>query len=172
MYEYTPKRENLKAAHLILLMLVGGFLLLGLTAALPALPFRWIFQLVGIACLAVGIFLYTRYFTKAFTYSVMPRDDGSLDFCVTECGRKSRITVCRLSLASVERVEVLSADDRARAKTLKKELRAEGRKLYFYTVNLAPSSLCYLVATECSQPLVVVLEPDETLLKMLGKGSL
>ncbi len=170
MYEYTPKKENLKAAHLILLMLVGGFLLLGLTAALPALPFRWCFQLVGIGCLAVGIFLYTRYFTKAFTYAVVRREDGSLDLCVTECQRNSRITVCRLSLASIERVEVLKADDRARAKALKKELRAEGRKLYFYTVNLAPSSLCYLVATECGQPLAVVLEPDETLLEMLEKN--
>ena len=169
MYEYTPKKENLKAAHLILLMLVGGFLILGLAAALPTLPFRWAVQLLGIVCIGIGIFLYTRYFTKTFTYSVVPRDDGSFDFCVTECQRKSRITVCRLSLASIERVEVLSAEDRARAKTLKKELRAEGRKLFFYTVNLTPSSLCYLVATECGQPLVVALEPDETLLEILKK---
>ncbi len=169
MYEYTPKRENNKAAHLILLMLVGGFSLFALTTALPALPFRWVFQLIGLGFLGVGIFVYARYVARVFRYAIVKKNDGTLDLTVTECQRKSRITVCRLSLSGIERVEVVKSDERERLKALKKESRAEGRKLFSYTVNLAPSSVCYLFATECGEPLTVVFEPDETFLAMLER---
>ena len=167
MYEYTPKKENNKAAHLTLLLLIGGFLLLALTSAFPSLPFRWAFQIVGILLIGIGIYLYTRYFTRTFSYAIVVREDGSRDLTVTECQRKSRVTVCRLSLSGIERIEIVRAADRERAKALKKMLLAEGRKLFSYTVNLAPASVCYLVATECGQPLVILFEPDAQLLRML-----
>lgn len=168
MYEYTPKRENNKAANLILLMLIGGFAVLGVTSALPNLPFRWVFQIAGIAFVGVGVYLYTRYFARTFSYALIAREDGSMDLTVTECQRKSRVTVCRLSLGGIERMEVIKGAEAARQKALKKELKKEGRHLFFYTVNLLPSSVCYLVATECGQPLAICFEPDERMLKMLG----
>ena len=167
MYEYTPKKENNKAAHLTLLLLIGGFLMLALTSALPSLPFRWAFQIAGILLIGVGIYLYTRYFTRTFSYAIVVREDGSRDLTVTECQRKSRVTVCRLSLSGIERIEIVKATERERASALKKALSAEGRKLFSYTVNLAPASVCYLVATECGQPLAILFEPDERLLRML-----
>lgn len=167
MYEYCPKRENNKAIHLIFLMLIGGFLLLALTAALPALPFRWVFQLLGIACLAVAIYTYTRYITRRFSYAVVQKSDGTYDLTVTEWQRKSRVTVCRLSLDGIERVERVEYADRDRRDALKKELRATGRKTFYYTVNLMPQSLCYVIATECGEPLAVIIEPDERLMEML-----
>jgi len=168
MYEYTPKKENNKAAHLILLLLIGGFLLLGVTTALPALPFRWVFQIVGIAFIGVAVYLYTRYFARTFSYAVVPREDGSYDLTVTECQRKSRITVCRLSLAGIERIEVVTTAERERKKALKKELRAGGRRLFDYTVNLAPAKVCYLSATECGQEVAICFEPDGQMLRLLG----
>ena len=171
MYEYIPKKENHKAAHLVLLMLVGGFALLGITSVLSDLPYRWVFQLVGIFFLGIGLYLYTRYFTRTFSYAVVTRDDGSLDLTITECQRKSRITVCRISCASIERIEVVKREERERNKTLKKELRQGDRRLFSYTVNLAPASICYLVATECGQPLAICFEPDGQMLRILGLGE-
>ena len=153
----------------MLLFLIGGFLLLALTSALPSLPFRWAFQIVGIVLIGGGVYLYTRYFTRTFTYAIVPREDGSADLTVTECQRKSRITVCRLSLSGIERIEVVEAAERDRRKTLKKELRANGRTLFSYTVNLAPTKVCYLSATECGQAVAICFEPDERLLQMLGR---
>ena len=171
MYEYTPKKENNKAAHLVFLLLIGGLLLLALTSLFQALPFRWVFQIFGVVMIGIAIYLYTRYFTRIFCYAVVQREDGTLDFTVTECQRKSRITVCRLSLSSIERIEVVKASERDRKKALKKELSANGRKLFAYTVNIAPASVCYLVATECGQPLAICFEPDEQLLRVLGAGE-
>ncbi len=169
MYEYCPKRENNKAIHLIFLMLIGGFLLLGLTTALPSLPFRWVFQLIGIACLGVAIYAYTRYVARRFSYAVVQKADGTYDLTVTEWQRKSRVTVCRLSLDGIERVERVEYADRARRDALKKEIKTENRKSFYYTVNLMPSSLCYVIATECGEPLAVIIEADERLMEMLGK---
>ena len=167
MYEYIPKRGNQKAIHLIFLCLIGGFLILGLTSVMPTLPFRWAFQITGIACLAAAIYVYVRYVTRFFRYAIVKREDGSLDLTVTECQRKGRITVCRLSLAGIERVERVEENVRARQAELKKEIRKEGRKLFYYNVTLAPSSLCYVFATECGERLAIVIEADEQLLRML-----
>lgn len=167
MYQYTPKKENHKAAYLIFLLLVGGFLIFAVTSALPTLPFRWIFQIAGIVFVGIGIYLYTRYFTRAYTYAVAACDDGSLDFTITELRHKSRITVCRLSLAGIERLVSLPPSDREAIKKLKKTLAAEGRKLFAYTTNIAPTNLACLVATECGQPLAVFFEPDERLAEIL-----
>ena len=98
----------------------------------------------------------------------MPRENGSCDLTITECQRKSRITVCRLSLSGIERIEVVPLAARDRHKALKKQSRADGRKLFSYTVNLAPSSLCYLFATECGEAVTIVFEPDVHMLEMLG----
>lgn len=167
MYEYIPRKENNKAAHLILLMLVGGFLLLGVTTAFPTLPIRWLFQLVGILLIGVGIYLYTRYFARSYLYAVVPNGDGSLDLTVTELRHKSRVTVCRISLSGIERVIALPPSDREANKKLKKELAAEGRRLFSYTVNIHPPALTCLVATECGQPLAIFLEPDGRLAELL-----
>ena len=169
MYEYFPKRENNKAIHLVFLMLIGAVLLFGLTSAMPNLSFRWVFQLVGIAFLAVAIYAYTRYVARRFSYAVVKRSDGAYDFTVTEHQRRSRVTVCRLSLDNIERIERVECADRVRHEALKKELRAENRKLFYYTVTLMPPSLCYVIATECGEPLAVAIEPDERLMEMLGK---
>ena len=167
MYEYTPKREGHTVVHLIFLLLVGGFAILGLATALPALPFRWAFQLVGIGLVGAGVFFYVRYITRTFCYAIVEREDGERDLVITECQRKSRITVCRLSLSGIERVELLPPDQQAKKKALKKELLREGRKLFSYTVNLNPSALACLVATECGQSLAIFFEPDETMLGLL-----
>ena len=168
MYEYTPKKENNKAAHLVLLFLVGGFLLLAVTSILSDLSFRWAFQIAGICLIGVGVYLYTRYFARTFSYAVVRRDDGLCDLTVTECQHKSRMTVCRLSLAGIERIEVVKFAERDRQRTLKKELFANGYKLFTYTTNLAPAQVAYLVATECGQQVAICFEPDAQMLKMLG----
>lgn len=167
MYEYTPKREGNTVIHMIFLLLVSGILLLSLCTALPTLPFRWIFQLCGIALVGTGVFLYVRYVTRTFRYAIVARDDGTRDLVITECQHKSRVTVCRLSLAGIERIETVARNDKTRLESLKKEIKTENRKCFSYTVNLAPSSVCYLFATECGEPLTIVFEPDETIMGML-----
>ncbi len=171
MYEYHPKRENNKAIHLVFLMLIGGFLLLALTTAMPSLPFRWVFQLIGIACLGVAVYAYTRYIARRFSYAVVQNADGTYDLTVTEHQRRSRVTVCRLSLDGIERVERVEYADRARRDALKKEFQEGKRKIFYYTVNLMPSSVCYVIATECGEPITVVIEADEKLMAMLAQPN-
>ena len=172
MYEYTPRRTGNTVIHLIFLLLAGGFLILGLATAMPTLPFRWVFQLIGVALVGAGVFFYVRYVTRTFRYAIVARgEDAPRDLVITECQHKSRVTVCRLALASIERLEIVERGEKARTEALKKEIASGHRKCFSYTVNLMPEKVCYLFATECGTPFAVIFEPDETMMEMLKNAS-
>ena len=167
--EYIPERNNQKISGLILVCLIGGFLLLAFTSVLKGLPFRWVLQLMGIGLLSGAIYLYTAYITRAFVYRVMVREDGERDLLIDEIRRKSRTTVCRISLSGIRRVEQIPSGDREKMSALKKELRKAGYRQYTYDTSFLPSSVCFLLADECGEMLAIRIPDEDGLLRMLGQ---
>ena len=66
---------------------------------------------------------------------------------------------------------MLPPEDREKKKALQKQIAAEGRRAYAYTVNIAPRALACLVATECGQALAIYFEPDERMKRILTEGK-
>ena len=171
MYEYIPKRENRKAMHIIGVLMLGGVGVLALTSLFETIPFRWVFQLVGIGGLLTAIFLYTRYIAKLYCYRVVACDDGTLDFLVDEMQGKRRLTVCRIGVERITRVETIHSEEKERRDALKKQSRAEGRHRFDYCPDLAPARVSYLFVEEGGEPMTIAIVPDDRLLEILAPSE-
>lgn len=167
MYEYIPQKSNKKAMYLVCLFLIGGGLLLFLSTWLEdVFGFIWVFQLIGIAFCAASIFIFTRYISKSYIYAVTR--DG--DLTVTEIQGRKRITVCRLSISAISRVESFESADEGRLNALKNEIKNEKRKIYNYCIDIAPSDFCYIFSEEY-EDLAVVFQPDKRMLEYLKSND-
>ena len=88
---------------------------------------------------------------------------------VTEIqNNKRQITVCRIALSDIRDIVTVKQGDRAAVNAVKERIRKEQRRSFYYCPELAPSEACYLFVSEPSSGLlVVVINPDETLLRIL-----
>ena len=97
MYELIPQKTNKIAARLVALSFFGAAAVLLCTVLAPAVPFRWVFQLIAILLLTAGVFLTTRYLTKLFFYRIT--EDGDLTVTEAAANGKRQVTVCRVAVA-------------------------------------------------------------------------
>ena len=168
MYEWIPQKTNQKARNAVFLLLGGAAALIAIPVLVPALPFRWIVQLIAFGLLTVAIFLVSRYTAKSYVYRVLPREDGSRDLTVTELkGGRSRVIVCRMGLAGVERLVCDDAEHRAEARALRELARKERRSFFDYSVDLLPDRSILLLAEEGGQAFALRLSFDAELLALL-----
>lgn len=167
MYEYIPPQNHKKALHIIFSLAVGGTVLFALGALLDRVPFHGLWQFCGIAAWTFAVFIYTRYVTKGYVYGVERGENEACDFLVTELARKSRLTVCRLSLDSIEDVIILRKADKRNKKRLFERLRGEGRKIFDYSAEIFPSVKYFVLAEEGGEKFAVAIVADDTLLRLL-----
>ncbi len=163
MYQYIPQKSNKKAMYLVCLFLIGGGLLMFLSTKLKGIiGFIWIFQLIGIALCAASIFIFSRYVSKSYIYAVT--NEG--DLTVTEVQGRKRITVCRLSIPQMSRVESFEGAQTEKINAIKKQIKSEKRKVYNYCIDLVPSTVCYVFSEEYEN-VTVIFQPDEKMLDIL-----
>ena len=168
MYETTPKKSNNTARSLSIMLLVIAFAAM-IFSGIPGIPFRSVMQLIALVMLAFSILLLTRYVLSSYSYAVASDRDGSLDLTVTELKRKSRITVCRISLSSIEKITLAKSADKDLAAKLKAD--SKGKKSYNYCIDLAPAKYIHVIANECGEELVIKLSYDKRLFSILSEGS-
>ena len=161
-YSLTPKKSNNIAAVLITLLFVGAAALFIFTAVFGDIAYRGILQTISLVLVIAALAVATRYVFKYFTYEIRENGERGLDFDVVETQGKRRYTVCRIGLENIEKVEVMTAENK---KALKKEFL--GRKKFYYLPDMLPSRTLAVFVTECGEPLVLVLSYDEMLLKIL-----
>ena len=163
MYQYIPQKSNKKAMYLVCLFLIGGGLLMFLSTKLKGvIGFVWVFQLIGIALCAASIFIFSRYVNKGYIYAIT--EDG--DLTVTEAQGRKRITVCRLSVSQMSRVESFEGAQTEKINAIKKQIKSEKRKVYNYCIDLVPSTVCYVFSEEYEN-VTVIFQPDEKMLDIL-----
>ncbi|MBE6546138.1 MAG: hypothetical protein E7668_01695 [Ruminococcaceae bacterium] len=167
MYEFIPQKTNQTARKLILLFFAGAAALFALTLLVPAIPFRWVFQLFALALLTAAIFLVTRYVTKLYIYRTEPTAGGAVDLTVTEAAAngKRAVTVCRIGLSQIRHRRLVSSQTEFDAAL--KELKKERIRLYDYTVDLHPTESILLLAEEGGETLALRLAYDQTLFELL-----
>ena len=163
MYELIPSKTNKTAARLVALLFLGAAAVLLCTVLAPAVPFRWVFQLIAVLMLTVGVFLTTRYLTKLFFYRIS--EDGDLTVTEAAANGKRQITVCRVAVAGVRELCLPESPDQVSA--LKKRLRKEKIKLYDYTVDYRPAQSMFVIVKEGQDTLCIRLSYDKTLSELL-----
>ncbi len=167
MYEYSQKtqRTNNVATALAAILFAAALVLLAFTAVFE-LPFTGIYQALIICLLTFSVLIVTRYLLKSFVYTVKESENG-YDLDVVEIRGKSAITVCRISLSNIERVEILKTNEKEKKKKLKKKAIKESRKIFSYYPDIMPQKECLVFVTECDYPYLLKLAADETLTNIL-----
>lgn len=171
-YSYVPPK-NLKmiSAYIILLIsLAAGFF--AFPAFFGEMPMRWLFQLSGLCCLGVVVFIASRYILKNTVYSIV-EEDGKLDLTVTEITNngKSRIMVCRFAIESIEEIGLFylgNATDEAKKKEFIKKAKKKKMPHFNYCPDMRSNPVCCVVASENDARFLVKLSPDDTLYSYLA----
>ena len=103
MYSYAPNLKKQKEK-----LLSGALFALGIAVFLPTLhpktPLPALFQLVSLLLLTAALSVFIRYLMRDYTYSVeaSEKEDGILDFVITERYGKRLSVVCRVAVNEVE----------------------------------------------------------------------
>ncbi len=150
---YTPKRQNKRPVILVSILTVvcvlcAVFMMLGIGRQI-------IFQLVFLLAAITEIFLFARFLTASYTYTVSFEHNL---FTVTQRTGKRISTLCRLDLSALYRVRPYEADDDI-------EQKHSGR--YNYCVSFRPAT-SYLAFFDDGEHIVSLrLELDSAFYGML-----
>ena len=166
-YTYVPPKNFKILSGYLMILAFGATGFFAFPALFPDMPMRWIFQLSGLACLCLVVFIVSRYILKNTVYSVI-EEDGKLDFTVTEItnGGKTRITVCRFSIENIEEIGLFyrgnSSDEAAMSEFVKK---AKKKKMphFNYCPDMRSSPVCCITAKEDTGSFLVKVSPDDTI---------
>ena len=163
MYEITPQRTNKAASYTSTALFITAFAAM-IFSGISWVPYPLIMQFAALLALGFAIMLLIRYTLTGYIYSIIPTDDGGYDLTVTEARRKSRITVCRISLSGIERTEIITAEN-------KKDLSAKtkGYKVFNYCVDLAPAKYVCIFAEECGEKFALKLNHDKKLIDLISR---
>lgn len=150
MREFIPARTNTLSK-----LLTMGLFIISLAAMLLStingLPYHSVMQLISIVLLATAIALLGRYEFRRYIYAIVYDEEEKISFfTVTEIKKRSRITVCRISLREIEKV----VDIEQKEKKSRKSDRS-GRKIYNYCVDIAPAHTCRIFSRECGESLLI-----------------
>lgn len=171
-YECAPAKDLKKLSGLVMILICAALGLFLIPSVFPDMPYRWALQLLGFACLAAVIYIAARYVGKALIYRIV-EDEGERFLTVTEVtnGGRSRITVCRIGLGNIEAVYALDKRNDTDKLSIDK-ITAEAkkrRKVFSYHTDMIPAQVCYILAEEGGEPLLVKLAVDGTLVQYLKK---
>ena len=164
-YELCPQKNIKRLTSIITVLFFGGALIMVFPSFFSDMPFRWIFQIAGMAMLGVGVFLTARFVMKSYIYRIESTQSGA-DLTVTEMQGRSITTVCRLSLSGIE--EVCGADTKDAVRDASKRAQSEGRKIFNYCADIKNEKVLCIFATECGEEILIKLSYDEELERQLG----
>lgn len=163
MYEVFPKKKDATARNLAAVLFIVAVIAMYIST-LPGLPLRSVVQLLSVGLIALGLVIMGRYIFSAYSYAIVQTDEGGCDFTVTEIKRRSRITVCRISVSGIESIEILKRGEKDRLAALRK-----GRKTFDYRVDMMPSQYCCILANECGEAVAIKISYDEKLIAILSE---
>lgn len=173
MYSVTPKKQNsldMLACAACFACGVGVFALSIANRSTPYLTL--ITQLLGVLLLTAGIYLYSKFIARTYTYTIAPGGiydaDGReiYDLVVTETTGKSRQrVVCRITMRDIVRTE--SRPLRGTKKNGHGKLAPTGSgRVFTYCADMIPQKVLVVHDTDGN---VVVLTHDAELARILNR---
>ena len=174
LYEYSPPKSNKKATGIILILFSLAAGLFMFTILFPDILFKWAIQLIAVCSFVAVIFIISRYVAKSYVYAVERNDNGNLDLTVTEITNagRTKITVCRIGIASIENAYLLRrsiSEHSEKIKSIQGNAKKDGRKFFNYCPDVNPDEVCILLVEECEEKFLLKLSPDSTLWGYLKK---
>ena len=164
-YSYTPERKKKTVKFLTAILYFAAVILYGFISTFE-LEYEGFMQLVSLASFAAATLLLTRFIFKKIIYRVVERDVDSYDLVVDEMTGKSRVSICRIALANIERVEIHTTENNEELRQM-----AQGRKIFSYCPDMFPTGECWVFVTECGEELLLMLYADDTLLSILRSAQ-
>lgn len=158
--DYKPKKELKNTYTVSLIFVVCGVICILFA---PITVVRAVFQLAGIACLTVGIFVFTRYAQQDFLYTVSPDEGGAYDISVNKIFGKRSVLVCKLALDTCVAFErKRDGGDGAHGKAARR---------YNYVSNLSPTEVYYFYfrESEDGELCMLILECDRPFAESLSR---
>ena len=166
-YTYTPPKESKKLKLLTGVFFFAALLLFAFSMSF-SLPYEWLVELAAIVLLTGAILLFTRFVFKEYTYKIERTEEGGYDLVVDEITPRTNVTVCRVSLSNIERVELLCEKN---ADELRRKAKERKRFSYLPDLFVAEGSDCFVFVTECGEPLALRLSADKTLYGILKNAE-
>ena len=162
LWSETPKHQNNLLRNLSAAFFGGGAIcyLCALFTPFPALA-----QTVAIALFCAAIFLVARH-QEQYTYRLEPDawgGEGS-DIVVTQKKNRQHITVCRLGVSDVRRIDVQTADNAAALKQAYANVR-----VHSYCIDVRPASSVYLTFDDGGNEVVIRLQCSNELIEIFRK---
>ena len=160
MYSYTPASKNKKALILTFLLFFCAAICL---FAGQNLPYRGVWQFIGLGCLVLAIQITSRYLLTAFRYSLSPLDglDEANDFTVERIQGNHTKVVANVSLYT--HVALLPRQPMAE---LDKKVGKIGR-LFNFCPTLFPDGAWVYVFEFNGEQHALLFEPDDEFLRQL-----
>jgi hypothetical protein len=176
MYSVTPKRQN-KLTELACLACfacgIGIFAASILNTSVPYLTLAA--QICAVLLLTAGIYLYSKFIARTFTYKVQP--GGIFDalgrelydlIVVETVGNRKQTTVCRIALRDIATVQARPV--RATKKNGLDKIEAQdGGHKFSYCVDMVPEKVIFVRDTDGN---AVLLTYDAELWHILSQKTI
>ena len=168
LYEYAPKKDIKRLSLTTIAAFAGAAVMVLVTVMFPEMAYKWAVQLISIGLIAVGIFFTSRYIMRSYVYRVEVFDENEgPELTVTEIQGRHIITVCRLTLSSIDGTVTVCPTDKPEVDALKARINAEKRKKYDYCVDMFGDKQICVLATVGGEGIAVKLSYDKQLEKLL-----
>lgn len=130
-FSATPRPKNKNAK--ILMCVFFAIALISLIIATFVDKYKGVVGMVTLASLTTAILVYTKYVSVVFHYDVMAEGLDEPLFVVRQTVGKREVTLCRIALATITKIEKETAAQRRAHKS------ESGVAKYVYTPTLAPA---------------------------------
>lgn len=158
-FAVRPMPKNQNARRLFFILLGAAVATVAISYFLPS--HKGIVQLASLILLVSAVLIYTRYLGSTYSYEVAHDTEGTPIFLVTQLTGKRRTALCRVNLADIQSIEVLTG---AQYRAYKPEV---GIKKYNYTPTLHPDEVHLMQVRSRTENAVVFLELSEEYRSML-----
>ena len=168
LYEYAPKKDVKRLSITTMAAFAGAAVMMLVTVLFPDMAYKWAVQLISIGLVAVGIFFTARYIMRSYVYRVEVFDENEgPELTVTEIQGRHVITVCRLTLSSIDDTVTVCPTDKPEVDALKAKINGEKRKKYDYCVDMFGDKQLCVLATVGGDAIAVKLSYDQQLERLL-----
>ena len=176
MYSTTPQKQNKLTDFACIACFICGICIFAVSILNSSVPYLTLAaQVCAVLLLTAGIYLYTRFVARTYTYSVQPGGifdaDGRelYDLLVVETiGKSKQRTVCRIALRDITSVQARPVHATKKNGLSKIEAQDGGRK-FTYCVDMVPEKVIALVDADGN---AVLLTYDADLWHILSQKTI
>jgi len=158
-FSVTPRPKNKNAK--ILMCAFFALALISLIIATFVDKYKGVIGMVTLASLTTAILVYTKYVSVVFHYDIMAEGLDEPLFVVRQTVGKREVTLCRIALATITRIEKESAAQRRAHKS------ESGVAKYVYTPTLAPSESHRIFVFSRYEKAEIIVEISDEFAQML-----